>query len=311
MNLFIIGNGFDLAHGMPTKYWNFREFLKIHHPFFLDDFEKKYYLNFNDENALWANLEFNLANIQDDVLIEEMYQDTDLGLDSGNTGIQDTLIYHFESQFEYIENLTIYLEEWIKEANETLCDITRGTSLINRESNDIFINFNYTTVLEEIYKINDSKILHLHGTVNEGDLVLGHSNYDKIAYFNGKYVEADNRFDEQFSPIYLTIRSYLSSTYKNVQRYMFSLNKFNYTSVDNIYIIGHSLSEVDLPYFMEIKQKVNEDVSWIISYRDEQSLTLLKDSLIKIGIKDKQIKTIHSSEFFDLTNADQTERIGN
>ena len=27
MNLFIIGNGFDLAHGLPTKYWEFMEFV--------------------------------------------------------------------------------------------------------------------------------------------------------------------------------------------------------------------------------------------------------------------------------------------
>jgi hypothetical protein len=26
-NLFIIGNGFDIAHGLPTKYKHFRQFL--------------------------------------------------------------------------------------------------------------------------------------------------------------------------------------------------------------------------------------------------------------------------------------------
>lgn len=29
MNILVIGNGFDLAHGLPTKYGNFLEFVKV------------------------------------------------------------------------------------------------------------------------------------------------------------------------------------------------------------------------------------------------------------------------------------------
>ena len=29
MNILIIGNGFDIAHGLPTKYVNFLEFVKV------------------------------------------------------------------------------------------------------------------------------------------------------------------------------------------------------------------------------------------------------------------------------------------
>ena len=28
MNILVIGNGFDLAHGLPTKYWDFMLFIK-------------------------------------------------------------------------------------------------------------------------------------------------------------------------------------------------------------------------------------------------------------------------------------------
>ena len=308
MNLFIIGNGFDLAHDLPTKYSDFREFLKSSYPYFLDDFEEKYYLSVDIKNDLWANLEYNLANIQDDVLIEDMYQDTDLGLESGNIGIQDTLIYHFESQFEYIEKLTTYLEEWIKEVNQTLTNKNIQTSLINTKNNDIFINFNYTTTLEDIYKIEESNILHIHGTVNEGDLVLGHSNFEKIQEYYEKYEEASNQFDEQMSPIYLIITNYLRTTYKDVQNYIYLLDTFNYDSVENIYIIGHSLGDVDLPYFMKIINRVKEDVLWTISYRDKDSLTLLKNKLLKLGVKNQQINTIQSSDFFDVKVGEQLSK---
>ena len=29
MNILVIGNGFDLAHGLPTKYTHFLEFVKV------------------------------------------------------------------------------------------------------------------------------------------------------------------------------------------------------------------------------------------------------------------------------------------
>ncbi len=29
MNIIVIGNGFDLAHGLPTKYTDFLEFVKV------------------------------------------------------------------------------------------------------------------------------------------------------------------------------------------------------------------------------------------------------------------------------------------
>lgn len=40
MKLYIVGNGFDLAHGLPTAYWNFREYLEKVDCGFLSAFEK-------------------------------------------------------------------------------------------------------------------------------------------------------------------------------------------------------------------------------------------------------------------------------
>ena len=37
--LYIIGNGFDIAHGIHTPYAAFRDFLEKNYPNFLSDFE--------------------------------------------------------------------------------------------------------------------------------------------------------------------------------------------------------------------------------------------------------------------------------
>ena len=38
--MLIVGNGFDLEHGLKTAYWNFREYLEENHLDFLIAFEK-------------------------------------------------------------------------------------------------------------------------------------------------------------------------------------------------------------------------------------------------------------------------------
>ena len=42
MKLYIIGNGFDRAHHLPTRYWDFRTYLAQHYPDFLSLFEENY-----------------------------------------------------------------------------------------------------------------------------------------------------------------------------------------------------------------------------------------------------------------------------
>ena len=62
MQLFIIGNGFDRAHDLPTTYWDFRTYLQQMYPEFLYSFEEEYYIypSWDDEakkTMLWNELD--------------------------------------------------------------------------------------------------------------------------------------------------------------------------------------------------------------------------------------------------------------
>lgn len=86
MKLFIIGNGFDIGHGLATQYWNFRTYLEKMYPEFLYAFEEHYYIYPKMSDArkaelLWNELETNLANINEDVIIENGVN-MDMNLDS-------------------------------------------------------------------------------------------------------------------------------------------------------------------------------------------------------------------------------------
>ena len=88
MKLYIIGNGFDLAHRLPTQYWDFRTYLENLYPDFLNSFEQHYYIYPKDadeykKNLLWNSFESNLANIDEDIIIDDAVR-MDLGLESGD-----------------------------------------------------------------------------------------------------------------------------------------------------------------------------------------------------------------------------------
>ncbi len=60
MRLFIIGNGFDLHHGLDTRYVDYRDYLKQYHPtaFQLIDSE---FRDMADSDALWSEMENTLG----------------------------------------------------------------------------------------------------------------------------------------------------------------------------------------------------------------------------------------------------------
>ena len=95
MKLFIIGNGFDRAHDLPTQYWDFRKYLEKNYSEFLSMFEENYdiYKGTNDEekqSILWNELEKNLANINESVIIENA-MNIEMGLEGGDFDVEDTL----------------------------------------------------------------------------------------------------------------------------------------------------------------------------------------------------------------------------
>ena len=58
--LFIIGNGFDRAHGLPTRYIDYRDYLFHNYPDFLKDVEEAYSLN-PEDIEWWQDFENNLG----------------------------------------------------------------------------------------------------------------------------------------------------------------------------------------------------------------------------------------------------------
>ncbi len=304
MKIFIIGNGFDKGHGLKTGYWDFRTYLENLYPDFLYAFEEHYYIYPRmDEDVkkkqLWNELETNLANIDEDVIIEQAVN-IDMGLESGDVGIEDTLYEYFTDEYKYIQLLAKYLKQWARTIR--IRDIERRTTLINEFEDAIYITFNYTAVLETVYKISEGKIIHIHGSLRgrDGVPILGHGNKARIERIREKLQTAEREFDEKEISICKVVEDYYVQTYKDINKYMYKLFGLSKKDVNEIIVIGHSLTGVDMPYFKNIDTFTHQKANWNVYYYSDREHQKMFDSLISCGIDKERIKMLQSDEFYDL-----------
>lgn len=304
MNLYIIGNGFDLGHGLPTTYWDFRTYLENLYPDFLRAFEEHYYIytgmiNEEKKKLLWNELESNLANIDEDIIIENAVG-IDMNLESGDVGIEDTLYYYFRDEYSYIEQLAKYLKQWVRTIR--IRDVGKKTTQLINTKEDLYITFNYTAVLETVYKIPQNRIVHIHGSLRErdGEPILGHGNMGRIEKIQESKKEAERIFDEKWSSICKVVEEYYMQTYKDVERYTFKLIDLTKNETEEIHVIGHSIAGVDRLYFKNIDVFSKGKPNWNIYYhRDDEEQKLL-DNLLNCGIDRDRIKMVPSNQFYDL-----------
>lgn len=305
MRLFIIGNGFDKAHGLPTGYMDFRDYLEKEDYEYLAALESPYgYVPESKrdhvEKYLWKEFENNLSDINEDEIVD-MANSIDMGLEGGDVDIEDTLNVYWEDRYGYIQKLNDYILQWVKQIDSNVC---KKTTKIDTDNDDYFLSFNYTLLLEQVYDIDSSDVLHIHGSIEQRDMepVIGHGNSQKIYEAKVKAETASENYWEKDSSIYKALSNYYERTMKDVQSFL-SLNSYFFqrlAKVDCIYILGHSLGDVDMPYFKKIEDSVCRDAKWKVCYFDKDEEQTLKNKLIEIGLKYENIQMISTKEFYDL-----------
>ena len=312
MKLFIIGNGFDIGHGLPTGYWDFRTFLDLVYPEFLRSFEEHYdiYPGMSAEakkKTLWSRFESNLANIDEDTIIE-IGTSIELDLESGDVGIEDTLYSYFTDEYQYIEKLAGYLKQWVRSIK--IRDCLPRTSLIDKNNRDLFLTFNYTAVLENVYGITPGNIVHIHGSLRDytHDPVLGHSNKERLQKIRNRITEAEKVFDEKECSICRVVNDYYGRTFKDTSRYSVYLSHFAEKDISDIIVIGHSLDGIDMPYFSIIDSNTGKNRMWTVYCYDMDEAPAKRQSLIDAGIDSDRIVTVNANDFYDLKDDESAKR---
>ena len=270
--LVIIGNGFDLSHGLPTQYSSFKDYLEKNYNSFFATLSK-YFPN----DPLWNSFEEALAELDYSEIEDENscyligYGDENWR-DSANHDYQ----YMIEESLSFAIKIPDYLKKWICTI-DTNASPTLSNPIIDK--NNLYINFNYTDTLEKVYNIPESNIIYIHGKALRGDkLIIGHHYLDQMIS-KLQYKSDDFRIAEGKERII----SYFRTTYKDTTT-IISKNKSFFDSlsqIDELFIYGHSLSDIDYEYFETINKCVPKNCLWHIFYHDtadqQRALYLLQE----------------------------------
>lgn len=129
-----------------------------------------------------------------------------------------------------------------------------------------YLNFNYTSTLQRAFQVSDADVLHIHGQGRRGDaLILGHARPvagPKPASAYGtedddvRIVEAAQILDEALD----------RSAKRSGEIIAANAGWFRtLSSVATVRVMGHSLAEVDHPYFEEIVRHIRPGAVWHVS----------------------------------------------
>lgn len=269
--LFIIGNGFDLAHNLPTKFNpNFREIAerKESDPLFWELYQ-------SESADIWSDFE-NLLAKPDFNFLEEIFDAYSPDYMSDSESDRDAIIV----EAKISGNLENSLAEFAQNAEFAIDTSAPNKKFVNYFAyNDKFIIFNYTHTLERLYGIEEDSVLHIHGAVGENELILG---YPKGNFTPEKYsidVMDGRSFREESIKDYIEsiedfyVRTAFSELLDKTEGFSkdYDLSELNLflgdERISSIEVIGHSY-RIDFPYF-ELLNEHFPDILWVLRCYDE------------------------------------------
>ena len=251
--LYIIGNGFDLAHEMKTKYQDFKTWLLANgQQVFVQRIETLYPEIVNGKGE-WNDIEralgiFEMPNV---IAFDKSYTDCPCQENVRNdTGAN-------------IKSVTVVLPTLLRKWITSICldDIKQHYTI---EPDSFFINFNYTETLEQVYKIDSKRVFHIHGSILETsqELVLGYKPEDDLDndVLNASQIDADsirhNLMTNMIKPIRLC-KNKLHCHLPHLEQ------------IDEVRVIGHSCSRIDEDYFLDIAKSISKKAVWIFYIYDD------------------------------------------
>lgn len=293
--LYVIGNGFDLYHKIKSSYGEFGLYVKDSSPSLYHAFEK--YFSFDGS---WSCLEETLAHLDVDLVIEDA---SDFLVSYGVADWSDA--YHHDYQYEVsrvVELLSTGLKgeftAWVvglEIPDQKSCSVP----LLPMDVAAQYLNFNYTNTLQCLYGIPECQVLHIHNSASDPvpDLILGHAyNTTEIKSLNQGVDHEDQ--DVRVTEAYEILDNYFSRTYKPTSDVLQRHKKFfsGLAGVSEIYVVGHSLSEVDGPYIREIvKATKSANPTWVVTYYNPHSIPALREALLGVGVMDGSIRFVYIS----------------
>ena len=269
MWLYIIGNGFDRHHDLPTGYDDYKQWLEANDVHLLRDFERFDYFSDNLEDDRWTCLEEILGVVWDS-LCEDLWRQNAPNMSDDSPAWDDFWI-EAEERLAFFDGFArLRFGEWVRSI-----DVSKVTKKVELRDAAAYLSFNYTNTLERLYHIPASSILHIHGSVMDScqRLQFG-SPKNSPDHIIDSLSEEYSHEDWYGASISLGIQSIAKSccaAWKDLRGNYPKLTSFlsGLAEVSSVCIMGHSYSGVDIPYYSNVIVPFFSGAEWIFcEYED-------------------------------------------
>ena len=258
--LYILGNGFDLVHNMKTSYEDF-------HQWMLENAEsnavyrlESLYPNIRNDRGRWCDLETALGSItlKEAICYDKDYQDCPdevNGEDSSHNAYRCG-----ENLKNTVDLLPSLIRDWL-----TSITTNEVSPIFEIDKNAKFLSFNYTRTLEDVYKIENNNILHIHETIiGNRPLVVG---YGDALFEVSDFITDDDAIDIEL------IKNLLTHNHKPVDAILKESKSKDWFSglneIASVIVYGHSCSKVDKPYFQKVTESIKDNAQWYFNVHDK------------------------------------------
>jgi len=272
--LFIIGNGFDLAHGLQTSY--------------------SYFVNYCNKNNLLINNNFmNIIRIAQTNNnwsdIEYLYYLTLLNYNNEQFYIKNS--FHGINLYDEFDEVKNELSKYLINEQEKIKEINSFNNLFSKFNNEesFILNFNYTnTVFKYIERNKNIELINIHGELqNENNpIIFGFAANDKQTK-----VLIDKNDNEMMRNI-KKINYKLTLNHNTINKWLYLKEKDTEMSII-VFVIGHSCGISDLLILDEIFNSPNIVSIIPLYYKDKEgylSTCINIDRIIDDYSKDKEVE---------------------
>lgn len=299
--LYVLGNGFDLMHRVPSSYYNFRDSLGKNNNL------RRTLENYITVEDFWADLEYGLAHIDVSAMGNMSVIDTFLEMNDAYEEDSGAAEYYMSVEEAAMPMQIIATElprrfrMWVDTLKVGTCD--RPLKGMFRKGK--VLCFNYTEFVESIYRIPKQNVCYIHGCrVKETGkprepLILGHrlGASDSSFEFEEKDTKDLSHYRRAYAEMARTqvidsISYYDEGLTKDTAKIINNHEKFfsELKNTETVIVVGHSYSETDFNYFAKIKASTLRNVKWYFGCYGLRDLGNLNKLLQRLQMQESEYK---------------------
>ena len=235
--LYVIGNGFDLHHGLPCGYADFMAWLQGNRPKVYSTLNRIYG---DCDGNNWSDFEDSLASFNLDDYSDDVTRDDLMRLKA---------------------ELNEALGSWAK----TIGMPEPGTAIDDIDRNAVFFTFNYTRTWEDFYGIDEDRIVHIHGSVDSGNLIFGHDSTgdavsdEELKEARRTHMDADLYKDL----VHIKMSQEFADVFRKPVAEIIEKHGSDFDAlagIEEMIVLGVSYSDIDMPYFERIVKVTGDDI---------------------------------------------------